>query len=93
MLSAETLAALDTGRAAVDKEEEGEDVTPQALLVRTLEGANTNPCFSFRFVLTAVGCGFEASLIKQFNNNTMVATTPPLYEIAHTCKKRSKGGR
>ena len=49
MLSAETLTALDTGRAAVDKEEEGEDVTPQALLVRTLEGASTNPCFSIRF--------------------------------------------
>lgn len=46
MLSAEPPTALDAGRAAVHKEEEeGEEVTPHAPLLRTLEGANTNPCF------------------------------------------------
>lgn len=46
MLSAETPAALDAGRTAVDRE--GEGVTPHAPVLRTLEGANTNPCPSFR---------------------------------------------
>lgn len=45
MLSAEPTTDLDAGRAAVDREEEeGEEVTPHELLMRTLEGANTNPC-------------------------------------------------
>lgn len=56
MLSAEALTALDDdGRTAV---EEGDEVTPHALLVRTLEGATTNPCaFPFPFPVGVRGFG------------------------------------
>lgn len=59
MLSADALTARDDGRAAVDKEEEGDETTPHALLVRMLEGANTNPCIFF--TISSQRSGFRVS--------------------------------
>lgn len=65
MLSAEALTALDgDGRTAVDKEAEGEEVTPHALLVRTLEGANTNPC-SFPFPIGVLGFEYIPVIVSR----------------------------